>query len=73
MGSVTVEERGRVVLPAEIREKFHIRPGEKLRVESKGDEIVLIPESSAEEVKSLKGCVKDSSIDPLELKEIWKM
>lgn len=73
MSSVKVEKRGRVVLPAEIREKLHIRTGEKLRVESNGDEITLVPETSSEDIKSLKGCVKDSSIDPLEAKKIWEM
>ena len=37
-GSVTVGERGQVVLPAKVRTKFNINPGDKL--------LVLAPENS---------------------------
>lgn len=42
-GAVTVGERGQVVIPAEIRKSFKIKPGDKLFVLAKPDMIGLIP------------------------------
>lgn len=30
MGQVAVDDEGRIAIPAEVREMFHIQPGEKL-------------------------------------------
>jgi AbrB family looped-hinge helix DNA binding protein len=43
LGTVTVGERGQVVIPAEIRKMFKISPGDKLIVFAKPDMIGLIP------------------------------
>ncbi|MFB6100786.1 MAG: AbrB/MazE/SpoVT family DNA-binding domain-containing protein [Candidatus Nanohalobium sp.] len=72
MGEVTVEERGRVVIPKELRDKFGLRGGEKLDVEERDGEIVLKPSSSSESLKELKGCVEESEVDPLSVKGIWR-
>jgi len=42
-GAVRVGERGQVVIPAEIRESFHIKPGDKLFVFAKPDMIGFVP------------------------------
>ena len=42
-GAVTVGERGQVVIPAEIRKSFKIKPGDKLIVFGRPDMIGLVP------------------------------
>jgi len=43
-GAVTVGERGQVVIPAQLRESFGVKTGDKLIVFSKpGEVITLIP------------------------------
>lgn len=42
-GTVTVGERGQVVIPAETRKYFKIKSGDKLIVFAKHDVICLIP------------------------------
>ncbi len=72
MAEVTVEERGRVIIPKDMRDKLGIRGGEKLKVEERNGEVVMKPVSSGESLKDLKGVVKKSSLDPMEAKEIWR-
>ncbi|MFB3886709.1 MAG: HgcAB-associated protein HgcC [Thermodesulfobacteriota bacterium] len=58
---ISVDERGQMVLPKELREKANIRPGDKLAIVSwdKGGEICCIylikAESLAERVKDFLG------------------
>lgn len=73
MERVTVEDRGRILIPKEIRDELGIRPREKFRIEARDGEVVLKPEKDLEAVRELKGCVKDGGIDPIELKKIWEM
>jgi AbrB family looped-hinge helix DNA binding protein len=42
-GATTVGERGQVVIPAQIRKAFNIKPGDKLIVFAKHEMIGLIP------------------------------
>nr|MBU1328017.1 AbrB/MazE/SpoVT family DNA-binding domain-containing protein [Candidatus Omnitrophota bacterium] len=42
-GAATVGERGQVVIPADIRKSFRIKPGDKLIVFAKHEMIGLIP------------------------------
>ncbi len=42
-GAVTVGERGQVVIPAEIRRSFKIKPGDKLIVFARPDNVGFIP------------------------------
>lgn len=42
-GTVTVGERGQVVIPAGIRKSFKIKPGDKLIVFAKHEMIGLVP------------------------------
>lgn len=66
-----MEDRGRVIIPKDIRDRIGIRGGEKMEVEEKDGEVVLRPVKSGESLKELKGIVKDSEIDPMEAKDIW--
>lgn len=72
-GTTKMEKRGRVTIPIEIREKLHLRAGQRFLVKEKDGEIVLQPMIDKEEFrKELKGCVKGSKIKPLEVKKIWE-
>ena len=42
-GSATVGERGQIVIPADVRKFFSIKPGDKLIVFAKSEMIGLIP------------------------------
>lgn len=72
MGEAVIDERGRIVIPNEIRVELKLRPEQKLRIATKGKELVLSPEVDAEEfVSQLKGCVHGSKVKPEDLKAIW--
>jgi AbrB family looped-hinge helix DNA binding protein len=44
MATVTVSQKGWVVIPAEIRRQHDIKPGDRLRFVDYGDSIGLLPE-----------------------------
>jgi AbrB family looped-hinge helix DNA binding protein len=72
MGEAVIDERGRIVIPNEIRAELKLRPDQKLRVTTKGKELVLSPEVGADEfISQLKGCVHGSRVKPEDLKDIW--
>lgn len=72
MGEVLIDQRGRVVIPKEVRDKFDLKPNQRLIVEAREKEIVLKPAVTVEEfIAELKGCVHSSKIKPSKLKEIW--
>jgi len=55
MTTVTISPKFQVVIPAEIRKNFNIRPGQKLHVISFENRIELIP---AKSIKSMRGFLK---------------
>ena len=70
---VELERKGRVVIPKELRQELNLKPGQKLLIFRRGDEILIKPAITAERFASLlKGCVKKSRIDPMKAKEIWR-
>ena len=72
MGEAVIDERGRIVIPNEIRSEMKLRPEQRLRVSTKGEELVLSPEIGTDEfVAGLRGCVRGSKVKPEQLKEIW--
>ena len=72
MGEAVIDERGRIVIPNEIRNELKLRPDQKLRITTKGEELVLSPEVGVEDfVSGLRGCVRGSKVRPDQLKEIW--
>jgi AbrB family looped-hinge helix DNA binding protein len=72
MGEAVIDERGRIVIPNEIRAELKLRPDQRLRISTKGKELLLSPEVSTDEfISELKGCVHGSKIKPEDLKAIW--
>jgi AbrB family looped-hinge helix DNA binding protein len=56
MQTVTVSPKFQVVIPKEIREAMHLRPGQKLKVIEYEGRIELIPDVDISELKGfLKG------------------
>ena len=53
MNTVTVSPKYQVVIPLEVRERNHIRVGERLQVISFDDRIELIP---VRPMRSMRGC-----------------
>ncbi len=74
MAKVRIEQQGRILLPKTVRDKLGLRVGEELLLEERDGVITLRPAISfAEFAASLKGCIHGSSLDPLDVKKIWKM
>jgi bifunctional DNA-binding transcriptional regulator/antitoxin component of YhaV-PrlF toxin-antitoxin module len=72
MGDATIDERGRIVIPNEIRVELKLRPEQKFRISTIGKDLLLSPEIGADEfISGLKGCVHGSKIRPEDLKTIW--
>ncbi|MDA4137293.1 MAG: AbrB/MazE/SpoVT family DNA-binding domain-containing protein [Thaumarchaeota archaeon] len=73
MGETTkMDDKGRVTVPKQIREKLDLRPDQDLSVELREREIVLKLVPTVKEFSSsLRGCVTGPTIEPLELKKIW--
>jgi len=72
MGEAVIDERGRIVIPNEIRAELKLRPEQKLRISTNGKELVLSPEIGVEEfISGLKGCIHGSKVKPEDLKMIW--
>lgn len=55
MDAVTVSPKYQVVIPRAVRERAHIRPGERLQVISFDDRIELIP---VRPMRSMRGFLK---------------
>lgn len=74
MGSVEkVGDKGRVVIPKEVRERLNIKKGQKIIVDVRGNEVVIRPAVDWKTFsRELAGCIKGAKIDPMEAKKIWK-
>jgi AbrB family looped-hinge helix DNA binding protein len=77
MGKIEIDERGRVTLPAKIREKLLIKPGDKFTIKVNSDNAILLKKSPSKNVifKELVGCIKTPSEEkptPESIKRIWK-
>ena len=71
-GEAVIDERGRIVIPNEVRAELKLRADQRLRITAKGRELTLSPEASIDEfVSALRGCVHGSKIKPGNLKSIW--
>lgn len=75
----TIDEKGRVTIPKEVREALGLEPGVDVRIGVEGDRIVIRPRVSREEfIEAMEGCITEETarddapdIDPLELTDIW--
>jgi len=55
MATTTISSKYQVVIPKEVREKLHLKSGQKMTVVVKGGVVYLIPEKP---IESFKGFLK---------------
>jgi AbrB family looped-hinge helix DNA binding protein len=60
MATVTVSEKGWVVIPKEIRDRYGITKGDKIHILEYGDRIFLVPATKGDPVKRLRGMLKSN-------------
>ncbi len=53
--TVHIDQAGRIVLPKPLRDRFHLRNGDTLAVEAKGDAIELRPTHAMGQLKRVNG------------------
>lgn len=79
MSKITVDEKGRIIIPKEERKALGLEPGMTLKLERRGKELIIrkiIPLKKF--MKELRGCIKEKEKDdqkeikPLELKNLWE-
>ena len=73
---ITVDDRGRITLPQELRDELGIRPGQEVEVERTERGILLRTHATPEEfIERLEGCFDSRKtgipLDPLKAKDIW--
>ena len=68
-----IDERGRILIPNDIREELKLRPDQRFKIETHSDrKLVIQPLLDPDEfIAEMKGCVSHSKIKPKDLKEIW--
>lgn len=74
MGANEIDERGRITIPKELREKTGLKPKARVRI-IPGKNGVRIEKAIelSDFMAQLKGCITvKSDIDPLRLKQIWR-
>ncbi|MDH5792588.1 MAG: AbrB/MazE/SpoVT family DNA-binding domain-containing protein [Candidatus Bathyarchaeota archaeon] len=72
---VTVDDRGRVLIPKEIRERLGLNPGTEARIEVEDDRLIITPPVTPESfIRRMEGRITEGepTIDPLRLKKIWE-
>jgi AbrB family looped-hinge helix DNA binding protein len=73
MEKTKIEQQGRVFIPKKARETAGIRPGQEVTLTVEKGKITLNVTTPPEHaLEDLKGCVKNSKINPLKVKNIWK-
>lgn len=75
--AVTVDERGRIVVPKALRDQFGLQPGAPIIIEAEVDGVKLrraIPrqEALARLVGVIPKAAGPPSADPLQAKRIWE-
>ncbi len=78
MGKIEIDERGRLTLPAKIRDSLHINPGDKLVIKINQDKTITLQKkpTKKEIFENLVGCIKtplEEKPTPESIKGIWKM
>ena len=72
---VTVDCKGRILIPKEARDKIGLQAGGKARLKIEKENIIIMPPVSPEEfIQEMEGCIKEgpTKIDPLKLKKMWE-
>lgn len=60
MDTVTISSKYQIVLPRAIREKWNIKPGQKVRLILYGDHLEIVP---VRDIKEARGFLKGMSSD----------
>ncbi len=78
----TVDERGRILIPKKLRDKFHLAPGSVVDVEEHDGHMQIVVDrrkAQVEHFRKLVGMLNSktrrtdvSPMDPLDLKKIWE-
>jgi len=76
MAEVTIDEKGRILIPKSLRESANLSKGKKVRLSLEGRRIVISAVVDPEEfILEMRGFIKEGSpvpmSDPIELKRIW--
>jgi len=73
MGVIIIDERGRITIPKEDREKAGLKEGDKLKILVEKGKIVFKKVINIQTfINELEGCIKTpGDINPQELKKIW--
>ncbi len=74
---IKIDKRGRLTIPAKIRKKLHINPGDKLIIKVIEDNSIIIRKNPTKKqiFEELAGCIKEPlNIKPAPetIKKIWK-
>ena len=74
MGKSEIDERGRVTIPKEVREKAGLKAGDKLLLTADNKRVIMEKVVNLDRfIQELKGCITvQGDLDPLKLKEIWR-
>lgn len=65
---VTVDSKGRIVLPKEVRDRLGITPGTEVEVHEKGGTAVVEPEDDPEEIiDRMEQLIEETAAEPGEL------
>ncbi len=70
MNIATLSTKGQIVLPAWLREEFHLSKGDKVIVEKKGDKIILKPIRSLVHLRGIDN-LDDASEELEKIREEW--
>lgn len=63
--TVTISNKGQMVIPVALRKKYAIRPNSKIELIDTGEEIVIIPLPSSNSFDTARGMLKGVSTDDL--------
>lgn len=72
---VIVDDKGRILIPKEARDKIGLQTGSKARIKVEKEKIIIMPPVQPEEfIKEMEGCIKEGAptMNPLELKKMWE-
>ncbi|MHA1637315.1 MAG: AbrB/MazE/SpoVT family DNA-binding domain-containing protein [Candidatus Thorarchaeota archaeon] len=74
MGTGELDERGRITIPKDIREKMGLKSGDRVRISARKDGVTVEKVIDLNKfIEELCGCITiKGDMDPLRLKEIWR-
>lgn len=75
MEEVVVDDRGRILIPKELRDKVGLKPGSGARLEVKNGQIIITPPLSPQGfIREMEGFMTEGepTDDPLKVKHIWE-